>query len=96
VGKVITITINTTVHMPEIPDQLKMEQGSLNDALTKLLTPLPIKDEIMDKATGEVKLEGLFEVLLNDTPHNSLRNGLKTELHDGDTITLSLILLGGG
>lgn len=92
----ITIHVHTTVHMPEIPDQVVMEEGTLNDVLTKLLTRLPIKDEIIDKKTGEVKLEGLFEVLLNDTPHNSLKNGLKTELKDGDAITLSLILLGGG
>jgi hypothetical protein len=93
----ITIHVRTTVHMPEVPGEVEIEQGSLlRDLLVRLLRKLPIADEIIDRATGEIKLEGLFEVLLNDVPRNSLPAGDATELHDGDMLTLSLILLGGG
>ena len=91
------VYIKTTVHMPEVPAEIKMEQGAvLRDLLVILLQRLPIATEIIDRATGEIKLEGLFQVLLNGLHHNQLPQGDATELHDGDTLTLSLILLGGG
>jgi hypothetical protein len=93
----IAVRIRTTVHMPEVPDEVELEQGSrLRDLLIRLLQKLPIANEIIDRTTGEIKLEGLFEVLLNDVPRNSLPQGDATELHNGDVVTLSLILLGGG
>jgi hypothetical protein len=92
----ITVHIKTTVHMPEVPDKVEMEAGTLRDLLAQLLTRLPIGSEIIDRKTGDIKLEGLFEVLLNDVPHNSLTDGYATDIHDGDVLTLSLILLGGG
>jgi hypothetical protein len=33
---------------------------------------------------------------LNNVRYDSLPDGLDTELRDGDTLTLTLILLGGG
>jgi hypothetical protein len=92
----ITVHIKTTVHMPEVPAEVEMEEGTLRDLLASLLTRLPIGNEIIDHETGDIKLEGLFEVLLNGVPHNSLREGYATYIHDGDVLTLSLILLGGG
>jgi hypothetical protein len=90
------IYIRTTVHMPEVPGQVEMASGTLHDLLKQLLARLPIADEVINKRTGEIEVEGLFEVLLNGVPHNSLPDGTKTELRDGDVLTLSLILLGGG
>jgi hypothetical protein len=52
--------------------------------------------EIVDRRTGELSFNDLLEVRLNDVPYYTLPQGLDTELNDGDTITLSLILLGGG
>jgi hypothetical protein len=83
--------------MPEVPDQVDVDQGCLlRDLLIRLLQKLPIANEIIDRMTGEIKLEGLFEVSLNDVSRNSLPAGDATKLHNGDTLTLSLILLGGG
>lgn len=91
------VYIKTMIHMPEVPGEIEMQQGAtLRDLLVRLLQKLPIANEIIDRATGEIKLEGLFEVLLNDAPRNSLPEGDDTKLRDGDKITLSLILLGGG
>jgi hypothetical protein len=83
--------------MPEVPDEVEVEEGSsLRDLLIGLFRKLPIANEIIDRTSDEIKTEGLFNVLLNEVPRNSLPRGDDTELHDGDTLTLSLILLGGG
>lgn len=82
--------------MPEVPAEIETEGGTLRDLLVTLFTGTPVEKEIIDRSTGEMKLEGLFEVALNNVPHNSLPEGLDTRLRDGDTLLLSLILLGGG
>ena len=82
--------------MPEIPDEVEMETGVLQDLLIKLFDGTPVGREVIDPRTGEMRLEGLFDMALNDVPHNSLPEGLRTPLHDGDVVRLSLILLGGG
>jgi len=92
----ITVQIKTTVHMPEVPAKVEMEQGTLGDLLIRLRQKLAVANEIIDRTTGEITLEGLFEVLLNGTPRNGLPEGDATELRDGDVLTLSLGLLGGG
>jgi hypothetical protein len=93
----ITVHIKTTVHMPEVPAAVELEQGArLHDLLIRLLQNLPIGNEIIDRGTGEIKLEGLFQVLLNGIPRSGLPEGDATQLRNGDILTLSLILLGGG
>jgi len=90
------ILVKTTVHMPEVPPEIEMEGGTLRDLLFRLFKGTSVERELIDPTTGEMKLEGLFEVALNNVPHNSLPQGLDTPLHDGDIMKLSLILLGGG
>jgi hypothetical protein len=92
----VKIRIRTTVHMPEIPDEVETDVRVLQDLLLKLFARTPVGREVIDPRTGEMQLEDLFDVALNDVPHNSLPEGLRTPLHDGDTVRLSLILLGGG
>ncbi len=82
--------------MPEVPSEVDMEGGTLRDLLFRLLAGTPVAHELINARTGEMQLEGLFEVRLNDIPHNRLPEGLATQMHDGDTLTLSLILIGGG
>lgn len=82
--------------MPEVPAEMETEAGTLRDLLVRLLANTPVAREIINPRTGEMELEGLFEVSLNDVPHNRLPEGLATEIHDGDTLTLSLVLIGGG
>jgi len=90
------IRVSTTIHMPEVPPEVEMEPGTLCDLLNGLLRGSYFAKEVVDRKTGELRLDGLFRVLLNDTPYDSLPDGLDTELRDGDRVTLSLILLGGG
>ena len=82
--------------MPEVPAEVEVEGGSLRDLLVRLFTGTPVARELINPRTGEMQLEGLFEVGLNEVPHNSLPEGLATAIHDGDTVTLSLVLIGGG
>jgi molybdopterin converting factor small subunit len=90
------INIRTTIHMPEIPEAVEVEGGTLGSLLTELFASVHFAGEVLDPKTGEVNLEGLFEIRLNDVPHNRLVEGLNTSLQDGDTVKISLILIGGG
>ena len=73
-----------------------MEPGRLRDVLNRLLRNSYFSKEVVDQRTGELLLDGLFHILLNDVHYHSLPDGLDTELHDDDTVMLSLILIGGG
>ncbi|MBI5603647.1 MAG: hypothetical protein HY879_09840 [Deltaproteobacteria bacterium] len=88
--------IKTTIHIPEIPPEVEMESGSLHDLLANLLGRSHFAGQIKDPKTGELALEDFFEVRLNNVPYYSLSRGLNTELREGDQVTISLILLGGG
>ncbi len=82
--------------MPEVPGEIEMEAGLLQDLLVTLFTGTPVGREMIDPRTGDLRLEGVFDVAVNEVPYNSLPDGLATPLHDGDAVRLSLILLGGG
>ena len=90
------IHIKTTVHMPEVPDTFEMSSGTLRDLLLKLFAATPVSKEIIDPRTGDVTPDGVFEVSLNGVSYNRLADGLETQMRDGDTLTLALILIGGG
>jgi len=90
------IHIRKTVQIPEIPPAIEIESGTLRSLLDSLLRPTYFAKEIIDARTGNLSLDGLFQIDVNGIIYHGLPDGLDTELHDGDTITLTLILLGGG
>jgi hypothetical protein len=90
------IHIKSFVNIPEIPPEVELEKGTLRDVFVKIFSGLQSADEMIDSSTGEIKYDGIFEALLNNEPYYSLPQGFDTELHDGDTVTLSLVMLGGG
>ena len=90
------IKIKTKMPMPEIPSEVELETGKLRDLLAKVLGNAHFAKEIIDPNTGDILSDGVFGVTLNDVPHHSLADGLDTMLHDGDSVTLSVIMLGGG
>jgi hypothetical protein len=92
----VNLKVKKMMNIPEIPDEVEMESGTLRDFLRKVLENTYFVKEILDPRTGELKPDNLFEICLNDVPSYSLPQGLDTGLQDGDAITLSLILLGGG
>ena len=90
------IHIKTPINIPELPGEIELESGKLSDVLKQLLGKSYFSKEVVDQRTGELMLDGVFRVLLNNVRYDSLPDGLDTELRDGDTLTLTLILLGGG
>jgi hypothetical protein len=90
------IHIKSYVNIPEIPSELEIDKGTLRDVFVKIFTGLQFADQMIDSSTGDIKYDGIFEALLNNEPYYSLPQGFDTEVHDGDTVTLSLVMLGGG
>ena len=90
------IFIKKPMQIPEIPDAVEWEGGTLRDLMDLIFRDSYFRKEIIDPRTGEFSLEGLIQVALNDVAYHSLPGGLDSELHDGDRLTLSLILIGGG
>ncbi|OPY67041.1 MAG: hypothetical protein A4E63_02356 [Syntrophorhabdus sp. PtaU1.Bin050] len=90
------IHIRKTVHIPEIPSEVEKESGTLHSLLDSLFRRTYFAKEVIDTRTGELSLDGLFQIQLNGTLYHDLPDELETELHDNDVLTLTLILLGGG
>jgi hypothetical protein len=82
--------------MPELPEEAEIGEGTLRDLLEMLFRNSHFIKEIADPKTGELSLDGQLAVSLNDVPYLSLPDGLDSALADGDRLTLSLILIGGG
>jgi hypothetical protein len=90
------IHIKKVMQIPEIPSEVEIETGTLKNLLDSLLRNSYFAKEVLDPKTGELTLDGLIQIELNNIPYHSLPKGLDSELHDGDTLALSLILIGGG
>lgn len=90
------ISISTPINIPEIPSEVEMESGTLRDLLIKIFRHVHFSKEIIDPKTGEFKDDSIFEARVNGVSYYNLPKGIDTGLTDGDTITLSLIMLGGG
>jgi hypothetical protein len=82
--------------MPEIPSEVELEAGSLRDLFATVFGNTHFAKEIIDVKTGEMLRDGVFDVTLNGVPSHNLAQGLDTALRDGDTVVISMIMLGGG
>ena len=78
-----------------VPLVLKIEKGTLRDALEALSRQYggAFDSMIFDPQTKKVKRSNL--ILLNGQPSSNLRDGLRSELRDGDEIALMPVLIGG-
>ena len=74
------IRIKTTVNIPEVPSEVAMETGTLRDVFKKVLGNTHFAKEIIDPRTGEISLDSLFDVRLNDVSYYTLSQGLDTGL----------------
>ncbi len=86
------IEILTNVQLPEIPSIIEVEPGStLQDVLAA------IAPQLIDPETGNMRPDqDIYGIRLNDEPYGLLRNGLNTQMREGDLIQLSLIIMAGG
>ena len=93
----VRIGIKTTVYFPEVPGEVELPEGTrLGDALWGLFAGTHFEGQVVDKKGGRIAIDDMWEVKVNDVPSYGLPHNLDTELHDGDMVTLSLMLLGGG
>lgn len=90
------IKIDTLVPIPEIPKEVEIEDATLESLSLRLFRETHFADQLIDKEDGRIKTDGLFDMAVNGVPLYELPEGLNTRLKDGDTITISMIMLGGG
>jgi hypothetical protein len=93
----VKVRIKKTVYMPDLPSEVETEQGTtLRNVLKRIFTGTQFDKHVINPATGDIEIHGMLDVRVNDVPFYGLPRDLDTELHDDDTLTLSLVLLGGG
>ena len=73
-----------------------MEPGKLADLLMRVFEKTHFAKEVIDPKTRNIELKDNFDVTLNGVSHHVLTQGLDTELQEGDTVGISMIMLGGG
>lgn len=86
------INIKPNIEIPTIAPVIEVEESAcLRDAL------LMIVPQVIDRVTGQYKDDpDIWNVLLNDTPVHSLKEGLDTPMKTDDTIKMELIIMAGG
>lgn len=86
------IEIRTNVQLPEIPSVIEAKPASTLRDILEAIAP-----QIIDTETDNLKPDqDIYGIRLNDEPYGLLRNGLNTQMRDGDVIELSLIIMAGG
>jgi hypothetical protein len=90
------ILLKTIINIPELPNVVEVEDGTVRDVLLKAFAPTHFAKEVIDPETGTLKPDDLWDVRVNDVPCVSLPHDLDTQVHDGDTVSFSFLVLGGG
>ncbi|OPY64595.1 MAG: hypothetical protein A4E63_03390 [Syntrophorhabdus sp. PtaU1.Bin050] len=86
------IKVQPNIIVPDIPSVVNVgTDACLRDVLL-IVTP-----QLVDPATGGFKDDpDIWGVRLNGIEIHSLKDGPNTKMHEGDTITLELLILAGG
>jgi len=93
----LKIIIKTTIFIPELPAEIEIEHGkTLGEVLFRLFTGTHFEGQVIEQKSGKFIIGDMWQVRVNGTFSYGLPNDLDTLLQDGDIITLSLIMLGGG
>jgi hypothetical protein len=90
------IVLKTIISIPELPTEVEVEEGTVRDVLIKAFAATHFAGEVIDVETGALKPDGLWDVRLNGVPCISLPKDLDAQVHDGDTVSFSFLVLGGG
>jgi hypothetical protein len=90
------IRIKTLLPIPDLPIEVEMERGTLRDLLLKVFRQVRSPRELVNSETGEIREDSILEARLNGMPYYNLPKGIDAELSDGDTVTLTIMMLGGG
>lgn len=81
------IKIRSNVELAEIPMAIDLEEGAcMRDALLKAIP------QVVNKETGEyVDDPDFWDIRLNEVPLYRLKEGLDTQIRDGDTVRLEIL-----
>jgi hypothetical protein len=90
------IALKTIISIPELPTEIEMGKGTVRDVFLRAFAAAHFASEIIDPKTGTLKPDDLWDVRVNDVPCISLSQDLDTPVHDGDTVSFSFLVLGGG
>jgi len=90
------VALKTVIRIPELPTEVEMEGGTVRDVLLRAFGSTHFAGEVIDPETGALKQDDLWDVRVNDVPCISLPQDLGTPVHDGDTVSFSFLVLGGG
>lgn len=92
----VKIVLKTIINIPELPTEIEVEEGTVRDVLLKAFSTTHFAGEVIDLKTGALKPDDLWDVRLNNVPCISLPQDLDTPVQDGDTVSFSFLVLGGG
>ncbi len=86
------IKIQPNIIVPDIPSTVEVgAEACLRDVLM-IVTP-----QLVDPAHGGFRDDpDIWGVRLNGVEIHSLKDGADTKMHDGDVLTLELLILAGG
>ena len=90
------IVLKSMMRIPELPTEVEMEEGTVRDVLLRAFATTHFAGEVIEPKTGALKLDDLWDVRVNDVPCHSLPQDLDTPVHEGDTVSFSFLVLGGG
>jgi hypothetical protein len=96
VDSYMKIALKTIIRIPELPTEVEIEEGTVRDVLLRAFGCTHFTSEVIDPETGALKPDDLWDVRVNDVPCISLPQDLDTPVHDGDTVSFSFLVLGGG
>jgi len=93
----VNIKSNFLVPGLENEDGLELDRSeiTLNELLEELSARAPIRMEYVRPGAKTLDLSE-WEVEINGTPYHHFGDGLETLLKDGDTVTIRIMVLGGG
>jgi hypothetical protein len=74
---------------------LDQTQLTIGEFLKELAEKAPTRVEYVRPGAQTIDPDE-WEIRINDLPYSQWKGGLKTSLKDGDTVTITIVPLGGG
>lgn len=86
------IKIQSNVVIPDIPPVVDVDAGACLRDVLSIVTP-----QLIDPGSGGFKDDpDIWGVRLNGIEIHSLKDGPGTKMHEGDMVTMEILILAGG
>jgi hypothetical protein len=82
------INVKPNIEIPEVPTSIEVKENAcLRDALCMVVP------QVIDEETGEYKYDpDIWGISLNEVPMYALKEGLDTQMKEGDTIKVEFMI----